>query len=200
MPLSPRGHALFRPVVALAIFCAVALVLGLSGPAGTQPGAALAHDHGDPTQELRDMQSWVDAWFSEHPMVGAEGMNAQGVYAAEFVALGTAFNADADATTQVDTVKINVGETVQWRRIIGSHTVTNGTGAADPNAGTDFDVILDAASPIYQYTFNSTGTFPFFCRPHEGFNMKGAVIVIDPTPTRSTTWGELKVLHHQPMP
>lgn len=109
-------------------------------------------------------------------------------------AITATFDGDGDFTgTPIDTVEIMIGEVVRWQRLVGTHTVTSGTGAADPSAGNLFDAPLDSANPIFDYQFNTAGLYPFFCRPHEVEQMFGAVRVIDPaTPTRSTTWGEVK--------
>jgi len=93
------------------------------------------------------------------------------------------------------TVIVVEGDVVRWEQTAASHTVTNGTGSGDPNAGTLFDAPLDPATPVFEYTFNTVGTYPFFCRPHEFFGMQGTVIVDAPTFREPTTWGELKALH-----
>jgi plastocyanin len=83
-------------------------------------------------------------------------------------------------TFQPANITIQLGDTVVWTHTSGSHTVTNGTGGADPNAGTLFDMPLFSSNPTVQFTFNAPGTVPYFCRPHEGFGMKGTIIV-EPT-------------------
>jgi len=97
--------------------------------------------------------------------------------AAIFDAAGTAFDTDGNPGTQVDTVFIAPGQAVQWQWLSGVHTVTNGTGSTDPNVGKLFDVPLDSSSPVFTFTFNQLGAFPFFCRQHESFNMRGVVVV-----------------------
>src|SRR5437667_1076986 len=68
------------------------------------------------------------------------------------------------------TVTINVGDTVVWSNTGGSHTVT-GDGS-DPFCGSGF--IPTSCS----HTFNTAGTFPYHCIPHQfSFNMVGTVIV-----------------------
>jgi plastocyanin len=74
---------------------------------------------------------------------------------------------------------INVGDTVRWVRSNGSHTVTSGTGASDPNVGNLFDAPLNSSNTTFEFTFNSAGDVNFFCRPHEGANMKGVIRVSD---------------------
>lgn len=84
-----------------------------------------------------------------------------------------------------DTVRVEVGETVRWEN--GSavmHTVT-----ADPEeAFKDESVTLpDGASTFnsgnmdpgqtFEYTFETPGTYRYFCIPHEAVGMRGTVIV-----------------------
>lgn len=74
---------------------------------------------------------------------------------------------------------IQVGDTVKWVWSSGFHTVTNGTGAADPSVGTLFDASLNSGFPQFEFVFTEVGAVPFFCRPHEGVGMKGTVLVED---------------------
>ena len=112
-----------------------------------------------------------------HEGFGMKGAVSVAAPADTFLAAGTAFDTDNNPGTQVDTTYIPPGAAIMWRWVSGSHTVTSGTGSADPNVGQLFDVPLNSASPVLTFTFPNVGTFPFFCRPHEGFNMKGVVIV-----------------------
>lgn len=84
-----------------------------------------------------------------------------------------------------DTVRVEVGETVRWENSSAvMHTVT-----ADPEeAFKDESVTLpDGASTFdsgnmdpgqtFEYTFETPGTYRYFCIPHEAVGMKGTVIV-----------------------
>jgi plastocyanin len=75
-------------------------------------------------------------------------------------------------------VSINPGDTVTWQWIDGSHTVTNGAASTCPGAGALFDATLDSTHPTFVSTFNESGAYPFFCRPHEMMGMKGVVKVV----------------------
>ena len=72
------------------------------------------------------------------------------------------------------------GDTVVWEWSgIGVHTVTSGTGPLDPSSGVEFD---SGAGPVaapftFSHTFNSTGTFDYYCEPHRGAGMVSKVIV-----------------------
>jgi plastocyanin len=73
-------------------------------------------------------------------------------------------------------VQIQVGDTVKWVEVSGTHTTTSGTGAADPNAGVLWDEPLGSGQ-TYARVFTSAGTFPYFCRLHESMGMKGTITV-----------------------
>ena len=82
-------------------------------------------------------------------------------------------------------VTISVGDTVCWNWTSGIHTVTNGNGSADPNVGVLFDATWDSANPTFSYTFNTAGSFPYFCRTHEFLGMSGTITVLPPVPATS---------------
>jgi glucose/arabinose dehydrogenase/plastocyanin len=87
------------------------------------------------------------------------------------------FDADDNNTTQVDTVTINAGDTIRWNWRVGIHTVTSGEGFLAQGAGDLFDVPSNSLNQTFSFTFNEAGVFPYFCRPHEFFNMKGIINV-----------------------
>jgi plastocyanin len=100
-----------------------------------------------------------------------------------------------------DSLDVEVGDTVVWHWSAGTHTVTNGEGAADPNVGTLFDAPLSSAAPTFSFTFTTAGRVPYFCRPHETLGMKGVVIVQD-SPVAAeeprvvdTDWSRIKTLY-----
>ncbi len=87
---------------------------------------------------------------------------------------------------------IHEGDTVRWVRAIGTHTVTSGTGSADPDAGKLFNAGLSTADPLFEYTFDTAGTYPYFCQIHESSGMTGTITVESNTPVEATTWSRLK--------
>jgi len=169
----------------ISIVAGLSIALGLLsvafpvGPrrAAGQSGSSQAHHHGPMTDA--EMKQWSDVWWSTHKPVG---LNATGGNppAATFRAVNFQFDLDNDPSTAVDTAKIEVGQTVAWQWIAGSHTTTNGQDSGDPQLGTLFDQPLTISNPTFSFTFNSPGTIPFFCRPHEGF-MAGVVKVTSVT-------------------
>jgi plastocyanin len=97
--------------------------------------------------------------------------------AATIRALLNKFDADNSTATVVDTVRVNVGATVRFQWVTGVHTLTNGTGSDDPDAGTKFDYSLDAAHPVFDTTFTQPTVLNFFCTIHEVSSMRGVIIV-----------------------
>ena len=71
------------------------------------------------------------------------------------------------------------GDTVRWEHepMEMYHTVTSGTGNADPRAGEIFDASSSDEFPVFEYTFEDVGTEPYFCRPHERLGMVATVYV-----------------------
>jgi len=85
---------------------------------------------------------------------------------------------------------IPVGTTVQWVRTdFFPHTVTNGTGPTDPIAGTIFNGNLAGAATMFSFTFNTVGTFPYFCTFHSVQNMVGTVFVLPAATSTSVGTG-----------
>ncbi len=75
------------------------------------------------------------------------------------------------------TLTIAPGDAVRWEWESGTHTTTNGAGSGAPDAGTLWDEPISSSDTQFTYTFNSAGTFPYFCRPHEGLGMTGSITV-----------------------
>ncbi len=91
------------------------------------------------------------------------------------------------------TVNINTGDTVQWVWMGSGHTTTSGTSCAfnGPGPNTWDSGILNAGA-TFQFTFNTPGSFPYFCNafiqdePHCAFfgevgtvNVSGVAPVIN---------------------
>jgi plastocyanin len=78
-----------------------------------------------------------------------------------------------------DEVYIFEGDSIRWEHepMEAFHTVTSGTGSADPEAGKLFDEESSDTRPIFVYRFSASGVYPYFCRPHEFLGMTGTVYV-----------------------
>jgi len=94
-----------------------------------------------------------------------------------------------------DDLTISVGDEVEWDWTGGSHTVTSGTGLADPDIGLFFDVPLDSANDSFSYQFDTVGDFPYFCRPHVDLGMTGIIRVTPSVPNDESTWSAVKSLY-----
>jgi len=168
-----RSH----PVSVRHAFGALVLMLVIALPA---VGDEMQMPHAGMPMTDAAMKKAADDWFATHPRVG--GTTKPTRTADAFVNVtGFRFDADNNAGTQIDTVRINTGESVEWDHSDGTHTVTNGTGGSDPDAGTLFDAPSTAADPTFVFTFENAGTYPYFCRFHEFFNMKGIIVVSSTT-------------------
>ena len=133
----------------------------------------------DPHAPQRDAVLEAAKWIRRGGVVAIPTDTLYGLAADPFQAFALTYDHDGNLSTQVDTVHIVTGQSVLWTLEAGSHTVTNGTGSADPSAGLLFDAPLTSANPSFSFQFNQTGQFPFFCRVHEDFNMRGVVVVSD---------------------
>jgi plastocyanin len=72
-------------------------------------------------------------------------------------------------------LNVPVGATVTWKNLDSTlHTVTSGS-AESGKSGTIFDSSYLTGGKTFQHTFNSAGTFDYFCTLHP--YMKGQVVV-----------------------
>lgn len=185
-------------------FLLVLLVLGVIGTsfavpwlaraprlAGAVPATAAASVHTMAGMPMSDevMIEQLHAHFAAHPPHAAVAASAP---VDSFIASNYIFNEDGNLGTQIDTAHITQGQTVRFKWLVGVHTVTSGTGSSDPNVGVLFDKPMASAGNMFDFTFNTPGTYYFFCQNHEFLNMKGIVEVTAATPTRAQTWGGLK--------
>src|SRR5215831_19164721 len=82
-------------------------------------------------------------------------------------------------------VTINPGDTVQWTWGSSGHSSTSGIPGA-PNGIWNSGILNQGAT--FSHTFNSAGTFPYYCIPHGACcGMVGTVIVAAASPTPTPT-------------
>ncbi len=171
-------RSLARPLLLLA------MSLGVTLGARTAPVPASR-----PKPPMSAMPSMSVDWFASHARAGAMSTVAP---SAMFTVQNFRFDLDGSALTQVDTARIEAGQSVAWEWVSGLHTVTSGTGYADPAAGQLFDQPMSTTSRIFVFQYDSGGVYPFFCRYDETSNMRGVVLVHTTVPTRPQSWGALK--------
>ena len=87
------------------------------------------------------------------------------------------------------TLSIHVGDTVMWVWVTPGHSVVSGTATSNPPAETPDGKFCspnntNCASPplgntgdTYQHTFNTAGSFPYYCMPHGTLGMTGTIQV-----------------------
>jgi plastocyanin len=81
-------------------------------------------------------------------------------------------------------VTINQGETVRWTNtdpLPIPHTVTSGE-PEDANAGSIFDSGTLLPGQSFSFTFDTPGTYVYFCRFHFVEGMRDAQIIVNPAP------------------
>jgi plastocyanin len=86
-----------------------------------------------------------------------------------------------------DLVTIHPGDQVKWTwdRVPGAiHSTTSGSPGM-PNGM--WDSGLHTGGATFTRTFNSTGTFPYYCTPHSCCGMVGTVMVVEASPTPNPT-------------
>src|SRR5439155_16141434 len=93
-------------------------------------------------------------------------------------------------------VAINVGDTVRWNFVSAGHNVISGSSCladnkfCSPGDTNCADAPTPAPGATYSHTFNTAGSFPYFCSPHCFNGMTGTIIVLGsatPTPTPTPT-------------
>ena len=78
-------------------------------------------------------------------------------------------------------VTIHPGDTVQWTWDASNHSTTSGSPGM-PNGLWDSGILNQGAT--FSHTFNTAGTFPYYCRVHgQCCGMTGTVTVTNPSPT-----------------
>ncbi|AEM56996.1 halocyanin [Haloarcula hispanica N601] len=83
-------------------------------------------------------------------------------------------------------VHVDNGATVQfeWTGNGGGHNVVS-----DGDGPLDSGSTASSAGVNYEHTFEEDGIYPYLCVPHEGLNMKGAIVVGEEYPTQTIGGG-----------
>lgn len=153
-------------------FGSVGLTLGVAG-CSSQGGT-------DETNENGDENDRQDQDHDSQPAVTAAGPNE--------VATVTMETGDDGDRFDPHVVWIEVGGSVEWRLESGVHTATAYHEDADrptriPAAADPFDSgMLQEEGESFEHTFTVEGVYDYYCAPHEGMGMIGAVIVGHPDP------------------
>jgi len=81
------------------------------------------------------------------------------------------------------TITVEQGDQVEWDWTAGVHTTTSGTPCTADGL---WNAQITSGNPTFTFTFNSTGTFPYFCTFHCAINMVGSVTVQSPSSVPSS--------------
>lgn len=76
-----------------------------------------------------------------------------------------------------DTVEVAVGESVEWVWQSNNHTVT--PESIPEGAEWEGEPERHDSGYTYRHTFETAGTYEYYCEPHRGAGMVGSVIVGD---------------------
>jgi plastocyanin len=89
-------------------------------------------------------------------------------------------------TFEASSVTITAGQTVRWVWDSTSHNVVSGSNSIPDNQFCSPGDTSCATTPltgpgtVYDHTFTTPGTYPYFCRQHAGLGMTGTIIVNPP--------------------
>lgn len=150
------------------------LVSGCGGPSGGSSSGSNGDGSGDPGESAQTTPagSEVSEYLSNSANFdGNLIVNASSD--AVSVQVGAEGNGGAFAYAPV-AIEVSTGTTVTW----------NWTGEGNAhNVVSQGDGPLDSGSPVaepsttYEYTFEDTGTYLYYCTPHKSTGMKGAIVV-----------------------
>jgi plastocyanin len=105
---------------------------------------------------------------------------------------------NGDLVFSPSSVTIHPGDTVRWTWGSSGHSSTSGVPGA-PDGIWDSGILNQGAT--FTHTFNSTGTFPYYCIVHGGCcGMVGTVNVVNPTPSPTPTFTPTRTPRPTPMP
>ena len=104
-----------------------------------------------------------------------------------------------DGVSNTNTTTINAGDMVTWTVASGSaaHTITSGSNCTSDGK---FDSGNKKAGETFSFTFNTVGTYPYFCSYHCSMGMVGTVVVTAKTGLRQATEAALAELKSYPNP
>jgi len=89
---------------------------------------------------------------------------------------GQPANVFVDSVSGTSTSTIHAGDTLQWIWQAGTHSTTSGTCGAGCVPNGIWDSGRVQAGEVFQFTFPTSGTYPYFCTLH-GPAMQGSVVV-----------------------
>jgi halocyanin-like protein len=143
---------------------------GLAGCVGGDGGEP-APGTDTPSDTERDVPEAVAEWLSD--VENYDGTVADGTGQSEVTVRTGADGNGGNFAFEPPAVRIDTGTTVvwEWTGNGGSHNV-----AVDSGGDFESELVSDAGH-TFEHTFEATGVTTYFCTPHKGVGMKGAVVV-----------------------
>jgi halocyanin-like protein len=130
------------------------------------------------------------SWFGNVSNFNGETVDATGQDSAT-VEVGVQANGGAFGFGP-PAIHVDNGATVQfeWTGEGGAHNVvSDGEGPLDSGSP------VDTSGVEYEHTFEEDGIYEYYCAPHEGLGMKGAIVVGSEYPTKESSGdGEVETL------
>lgn len=149
---TPRGRRAFLRTAG-----AVAVTGALAGCSDDGSGG-----NGDGPDSVDDWLSGTGNYDSVQDRTGRSSVTVE---------VGARGNNGANAFAPA-AVEVSPGTTVTWEWVDGHHNVVATDGS--------FDSGTPERDATFSHTFDSPGTFYYYCDPHRSIDMKGAVVVTDP--------------------
>jgi plastocyanin len=81
-----------------------------------------------------------------------------------------------------DNLNANVGDTIKWVWVSGTHTTTSTT---IPLTAATWDQPITSVNTSYSYVITTTGIYNYKCTPHESMGMVGVINVLTSSITRN---------------
>lgn len=92
----------------------------------------------------------------------------------------------------------NVGDTIQWNWISGSHTTTS---TSVPLGAASWDSPLSSSNTSFMYRITVAGTYNYKCTPHESMGMVGSFVASSSLITQTeTTVSSFELKQNYPNP
>nr|WP_233341036.1 halocyanin domain-containing protein [Haloprofundus sp. MHR1] len=186
-PLDSDATTTRRRVLALAVATGGASLAGCldetSSTAGDSDGPSDSGDSGESsgsddsggssstTGDAADPEATVEKWMSDG--LGYDGVVNETGTGRVTVRVG-ADSASGSYAYDPAAVRVSPGTTVvwEWTGAGGRHNVVERDGEFESRLYTSGDA-------TFEYTADAPGTYLYFCTPHRGMGMKGAVVVDD---------------------
>lgn len=147
-------------------------------PDGNGPSLELC----DLMMDYNDPASWGAAKTATGIMIdGNEIFATPG--AANDADCGIAFDHRVEVTSNEfipADLTINIGETVLWENVNGSHNVDGRQSTYPDNPGSFYSGSAAPAPWEFTHTFTTEGTYDYECTPHAVIGMVGTITVVDP--------------------